>query len=158
MGRLLVNLGVFQALWVLLILFGDLLFIPALIWLVVHWCFFATSFEKRQLPLLIALGLIMDSILVALDILKFQQDFLPLWMIGLWCIFPTTLHQGLRWCWADRFWILPLSAIGAALTYIGGSSLGNLSFGYGTVLSGLILALSWFLYFAVIRRLNGVTA
>ena len=157
MVQLICNLVVFQALWFLLVFFGDFFFIPALMWLVIHWFFFAAPAEKRQLPTLVALGLIMDSILLTADVLQFQQDFLPLWMIGLWCVFPTTLHQGLRWCWAGRSWILPLSSIGAALTYVGGSSIGNLSFGYETISSGLILACSWFIYFTIIRRLNGVT-
>lgn len=147
------NLGVFQGLWFLLVLGGDAFFVFALGWLLFHAVSFCRSGEWRLLPIFILLGICMDSLLTALNVYQFSHSTwpIPLWLLGLWLIFPTTLLHGLRWCWSGQLWILIASALGAALTYIGGARLGDLAFPFGELPTIFILTACWTLYFGLVR-------
>ncbi|MEL0322269.1 MAG: DUF2878 domain-containing protein, partial [Gammaproteobacteria bacterium] len=56
-----------------------------------------------------------------------------------------------RWCWSGQIWILIASGLGAALTYIGGAQLGDLTFPSGELPTILILTACWWLYFGLVR-------
>ena len=150
------NLGVFQGLWFLLVLGGDGFVPAALCWLLYHLVRYSDPRERRLLPIYIALGIAMDSILAALNVYQFASDAwpIPLWLMGLWLIFPTTLGHGLRWCWSGKPWILAASAIGAALTYIGGARLSDLVFPLGELSSIVIISGCWMLYFGLVRVMS----
>ena len=150
------NLGVFQGLWFLLVLGGDGFVPVALCWLLYHVVRYSDPRERWLLPIYIALGIAMDSILAALNVYQFASDAwpIPLWLMGLWLIFPTTLRHGLRWCWSGKPWILVASAIGAALTYIGGARLSDLVFPLGELSSVVILSGCWILYFGLVRVMS----
>ena len=97
-----------------------------------------------------------ERILAALNVYQFASDAwpIPLWLVGLWLIFPTTLGHGLRWCWSGKPWILAASAIGAALTYIGGARLSDLVFPLGELSSVVIISGCWMLYFGLVRVMS----
>ena len=147
------NLGVFQGLWFLLVLGGDAFFVFALGWLLFHAVSFCQSGERRLLPIFILVGIVMDSALAALGVYQFNQSTwpIPLWLLALWLIFPTTLLHGLRWCWSGKIWILIASGLGAALTYIGGARLSDLAFPLGELPTILILTVCWSLYLGFVR-------
>jgi len=147
------NLGVFQGLWFLLVLGGDAFAVFALGWLLFHAVSFAESGEWSRLTIFSLTGIVMDSVLTMLNVYQFNQSAwpIPLWLLGLWLIFPTTLLHGLRWCWSGQIWILIASGLGAALTYIGGAQLGDLTFPLGELPTIFILTACWWLYFGLVR-------
>ena len=147
------NLGVFQGLWFLLVLGGDAYVIFALGWFLFHYVSYSEPQEKRLLPIYAVLGILMDGCLKAFGIYQFSNDAwpIPLWLLALWLIFPTTLSHGLRWCWSGKLWILIASAFGAALTYVGGATLGDLEFPFGEPVTVMTLTACWALYFGLIR-------
>ena len=147
------NLGVFQGLWFLLVLGGDAYAIFALGWFLFHFVSYSEPQEKRLLLIYAVLGILMDSSLKAFGVYQFSNDAwpIPLWLLALWLIFPTTLSHGLRWCWSGKLWILIASAFGAALTYVGGATLGDLEFPFGEPVTVMALTACWALYFGLIR-------
>ena len=147
------NLGVFQGLWFLLVLGGDAYAVFALGWFLFHYMSYSEPQEKRLILIYAVLGIVMDSGLTALGVYQFSDDAwpIPLWLLALWLIFPTTLSHGLRWCWAGKLWILIASAFGAALTYVGGAALGDLDFPFGEPVTVITLTTCWALYFGLVR-------
>jgi hypothetical protein len=147
------NLGVFQGLWFLLVLGGDAYAIFALGWFLFHYVSYSEPQEKRLLPIYAVLGILMDGCLKAFGVYQFSNDAwpIPLWLLALWLIFPTTLSHGLRWCWSGKLLILIASAFGAALTYVGGATLGDLEFPFGEPVTVMTLTACWALYFGLIR-------
>ena len=156
MGKVIRNLGVFQALWFLVVIGGDAFAVFAFGWALYHWVSYSDTRERLLLPIYAAIGLIFDGALTAVGVLTFSSNttLLPIWLIALWSIFPTTLNHGLKWCWSGPFWVLIASALGAALTYVGGARLGDLSFPYGDLTTTIILMISWAAYFTLIRYLS----
>lgn len=147
------NLGVFQGLWFLLVLGGDAYAIFALGWFLFHYVSYSEPQEKRLLLIYAVLGILMDGCLKAFGVYQFSNDAwpIPLWLLALWLIFPTTLSHGLRWCWSGKLLILIASAFGAALTYVGGATLGDLEFPFGEPVTVMTLTACWALYFGLIR-------
>lgn len=147
------NLGVFQGLWFLVVIGGDAFAVFAFGWAMYHVVSYADQREHWQLPIYIGLGLLMDWTLTSFGVFEFSTTTLalPLWLIALWFIFPTTLLHGLRWCWSGKYWVLLLSSLGAALTYIGGARLGDLLFPLGEMVSLIVLTIAWAVYFTLIR-------
>ncbi len=160
MGKVIRNLGVFQALWFLVVIGGDAFAVFAFGWALYHWASYSDAKERVLLPIYAAIGMILDGTLAAGGLFVFSNPntLLPVWLIALWSIFPTTLNHGLKWCWSGPFWVLILSALGAALTYVGGARLGDMSFLYGDLTTTVILTISWVVYFMLIRHLSSVKA
>jgi hypothetical protein len=160
MGKVIRNLGIFQALWFLVVIGGDTFAIFAFGWALYHWVSYSEAKERLLLPIYGAIGIILDGALAAVGLFEFSNPttLLPIWLIALWSIFPTTLNHGLRWCWSGPFWVLIASALGAALTYVGGARLGDLSLPYGDLFTTFVLMISWIVYFTLIRQLSSVKA
>lgn len=160
MGKVIRNLGVFQALWFLVVIGGDAFAVFAFCWALYHWVSYSDAKERMLLPIYTTIGMILDGMLAAVGLFMFSAPttLLPIWLIALWSIFPTTLNHGLKWCWSGPYWVLIASALGAALTYVGGARLGDLSFPYGDLTTTFILTISWVVYFILIRHLASVKA
>lgn len=110
-----------------------------------------------------AIGMVFDSLLVALGLLAYPSGTLiagtaPHWIVALWMLFATTLNVSLGWL-KHRLPIAVLfGAIGGPLAYWGGARLGAMTFLSPT--PGLIaLAIGWALFTPVLvilaRRFDG---
>jgi hypothetical protein len=154
------NLGVFQALWFLMVIGGDAFAVFAFGWTLYHWVSYSDAKERVLLPIYAAIGMLIDGTLAAIGVFTFPTSptLLPLWLFALWSIFPTTLNHGLKWCWSSSFWILIASAFGASLTYVGGAQLGDLTLPYGGLATTGILTIGWVVYFSLVRHLSSVKA
>ena len=132
-------------------------FVPvALCWLLYHVVRYSDPRERWFLPIYTALGIAMDSILAALNVYHFASDAwpIPLWLMGLWLIFPTNFRAWATVVLVGKPWILAASAIGAALTYIGGACLSDLVFPLGELSSVVIISGCWMLYFGLVRVMS----
>ena len=150
------NLGVFQGLWFLLVLGGDGFVPVALCWLLYHVVRYSDPRERWLLPIYIALGISMDSILAALNVYQFASDAwpIPLWLVGLWLIFPTTLGA-----WATVVLVGEAVDPGSERDrsrsdYIGGARLSDLVFPLGELSSVVIISGCWMLYFGLVRVMS----
>jgi len=76
----------------------------------------------------------------------------PIWILGLWLQFATTLHFSLGWL-SKRY---PLAAllglIGGPLAFLGGERLGAATFGDPRALSLGLIALAWAIALPVLVR------
>lgn len=81
--------------------------------------------EWFAIPLLASVGLIQDFILAQMNVLQFSTGQLPpLWLVGVWLMFVTTLNHSLKWL--QQRWLLAavLGAICGPLSYLAGERLG----------------------------------
>ena len=151
-----INLGIFQIFWVGLVLAGEWFIIPVCCWWVVHFRVYASAFERMLLPIFTIAGITMDQLFILLGLFQFNQisSALPLWMIGLWILFPTTLFHGLRWIWSKSTWILFASAGGASLNYVLGEKITSLTLPLSLQITAPTLIIAWSCYLLMVRRLS----
>lgn len=151
-----INLAVFQAFWFGLVILGDWFLLPVCLWWILHYRIFASTTERQLLPIFTVAGLTMDHLFALIGVFKFPSELpiLPIWMIGLWILFPTTLYHGLKWTWSGSKWIIPLCGIGASLNYVIGAKLASLSLPLGSLMTCFLLSLAWTAYLAFTRRIG----
>lgn len=155
MRAMLINIAGFQLVWFGLVLGGDWFFVAAVGWCAWHTLTIADRLERRQMLLWGTVGLSIDQILTFVGVLQFPQMALPvvpLWFVGLWLGFPTVLKHSLRWVWAGHPALTVLGAMGAAVTYVGGSRLAPLELPLGDLQTFIILTITWLFFFSVVRR------
>jgi len=93
-------------------------------------------------------GLLLDSGLTALGVLRFEAHpfapwLCPPWLCALWYLFATTLHQSLSWL-EGRTWLAALiGGIAGPISYGAGEALGALTLGVSRSGDLLLLALLW---------------
>ena len=156
MWPLVVNLTVFQTLWFGLVLVGDAVFPLAVLWALWHVLKIATPRERQMYPILVIAGLIMDEILTVAGVYQFDAfvlPVLPLWMLGLWLVFPTILNHGIRWVWRGSPLFLVLGSVGAASTYVVGANIAPLNLPLGAGITFVVVTAIWIGYFSLTRAL-----
>ena len=94
-----------------------------------------------------AMGLVADSLLVSLDLLRFTsgtviEGMAPYWIIAMWMAFATTLNVTFRWLKGRVGLAALLGAAGGPLAYYGGSKLGGVSL-LSPAESLVALAITW---------------
>jgi hypothetical protein len=77
------------------------------------------------------LGAVWDSLLVAWGLISYRDGTLlpntaPLWIVGLWALFATTLRSSLRWLTRNLAAAAGLGAVGGPLAYAAAGRLGAL--------------------------------
>ncbi|MFG1496696.1 DUF2878 domain-containing protein [Saccharospirillum sp. HFRX-1] len=126
-GLQLFNYAGFQAGWFLLVLTRS----PwALLWVAVfllcHYRWLAQPGEWRQVLPIMIFGATIDLLWHLSPWVEFTGAGwpMPLWLIGLWLMFPLTLNHSLAWL-ADRPLLQIFGGIfGAGGSYLGGAALG----------------------------------
>ena len=95
-----------------------------------------------------ALGLLLDSLLTGLGLLRFASGqwvawAAPLWIVAMWMMFSTTLNSSLGWM-KGRFGLAALlGALAGPLAYFGGAKLGAVGLHDTLAFSLLGIALAW---------------
>lgn len=121
------NYAGFQAGWFLLVLTRSpwaLLWVAA--FLLCHYRWLAQPGEWRQVLPIMVIGAAIDLLWHLSPWVEFAGAGwpMPLWLIGLWLMFPLTLNHSLAWL-ADRPLLQILGGIfGAGGSYLGGAALG----------------------------------
>jgi hypothetical protein len=91
----------------------------------------AQALEFRLVIAAAFMGIVVDNLLVATSQVRFASagglPFAPLWMLGLWIAFATTLNHSMLWL-MRRPWTAALGgAIFGPLAYLAGEKLGALT-------------------------------
>ncbi len=148
----LINMLAFQGCWFACVLGGDLIGISsALAFLLLH--LWITRGQGLGLSLLLtAAGILFDSLLSLLGVMRFGGEIwppIPLWLAALWLAFSLTPHYALGWLQGKRQLAAVLAFALAPLSYFAGQRLQVLeisSSGY------LLIALAWAMTFAILFR------
>jgi len=155
-GWLMGNALWLQAGWWACVLGADtpwlLLIVPA--GLAVHLFFCPDrSSELRALLIVAVAGCLLDSLLGALGVFRFEQWPLPLWLALLWLVLASGLRHSLAWA-GRPFWRGALAGmLGGPLAYLAGAPLADVELPLGPVGTGLLLAPLWALALPLAVRL-----
>lgn len=129
--RLLINLLFFQIGWFLAILTQSPWSVAwALLFLWVHYQYFAIPGEMKCVLPVIALGFVIDSLwqlspwILFLGAAPVDLLTLPYWMLALWIMFPLTLLHSLHWLQGRYYLQIILGVVGAGGSYVAGARLG----------------------------------
>ena len=107
--------------------------------------------ETSILLLAASVGIIVDSTLISLNVFSASQTpslpgLAPLWLIGLWALFGSTLNHSLSW-FRRHLWLAAMAGlVFAPLAYWSGHRLGALQFtnDYAHYWILLIIGSCWF--------------
>lgn len=159
-ARRLFNYLAFQLGWFVLVLTqSPWTLIWALLFVLGHGLWLATRAEWRHVLPIMLIGMVIDGLWQASPWVQFYGAGwpLPLWLIGLWLMFPLTLNHSLAWL-NHRPVLLVLGGIlGAGGSYLGGAALGAAEI---TGPARILLPLSWGLWlplcfrFGVVQKKN----
>lgn len=146
------NAVLFQIGWFACVLGGNTawLLVPLVI-LAVHW---AWQGDGRLMAEAFALGLLLDSALMWLNLFDFNPNgwLVPLWLALLWPLLATTLRHCLAWT-ARPWWLAAgLGAVAGPMSYYAGGRLAGVGFPHGTGVTVELLALIWAVVFVCLHR------
>ncbi len=105
------------------------------------------SSELRLILVAVAMGLVLDSLLVASGWLDYPNGQIvaglaPYWILAMWALFATTLNVTMRWM-RNRYWLAAaFGLVGGPLSYLAGQRLGAVQMVDGPAAVGA-LALGW---------------
>ncbi len=120
---------VFQAGWLVCILFGSLWAAAfTLCALVLHFVFYTQRLKDTvALLLAVVIGLVHDLLLLHTGSILFVESVYlpPLWLMCLWVLLGLTLNHSLSWIYSRPLWSGLLGAIAAPLSYMAGVKLSS---------------------------------
>lgn len=147
------NLGIYQIIWFLCVLWENKGALFALPLLVLHlWLSPHKKADLKMMALLLAGGALVDGALHYFGYIRFNVPALPipLWLAVIWLALATLPHHGLAWFKGRPTLSVVLGAMGGALAYGAGVRIGAAAF-TGTWLSSMILfAILWGLIFPAV--------
>jgi Protein of unknown function (DUF2878) len=92
--------------------------------------------ELWLVALAMALGLVVDSLLLATGWLSYpsgfwlpgpwQSNLAPYWIVAMWALFATTLNLSMGWLRGRPLLAVVMGGIGGPLSYLGGEKLGGI--------------------------------
>jgi O-antigen/teichoic acid export membrane protein len=155
---LVVNLLLFNAMWLGLVLIGDLFIPVAVVWLVSH--VYAQERRSKEVLLLLSIslvGVLVDSVLTLATFFVFKDHILiPVWLIFLWFCFAATVNHSLSFLKRNN-WFQVLAGVCAPLSYLAGARFEKVELPYGWIHSYLVLAAVWvalmLLFYAIRNRI-----
>ena len=110
-----------------------------------------TNPRRSELTLVLVsglMGLVVDSLLVAMGLLRFPSGSVvswlcPPWIIAMWMQFATTLRFSLEWIGRRLIVAVVFGALGGPLAYVIGERLGAVELGAPPAMTPLVLGTMW---------------
>lgn len=94
-------------------------------------------------------GILLDFINMKLGIISFnstQQNFIPLWLVILWCVFSLMIPHSLNWLRRKPILACVLGGIGGSLSYWLGHKLGAIALSDPITLAVSLYFIEWAIY------------
>ncbi len=156
----LINFVLFQAIWLIAILYQQAGAAICLLLLLLHFLLSPTPWlDFRTTACGILFGILLDYSLMLSGMYQFADGRFPLWLACIWIAFVLSLRHSLAWL-APRPWFVQalIGAIGGTLSYASGARLGAVSFGWPLLPTLVVLAGLWALVtpalFHLIERMS----
>jgi len=121
------------------------------------------SADLRLIPLVVAIGLLVDSAWIALGWLDYSapwpsSDFAPAWILGIWLAFSLTLNHSLSFLKRRYALASLLGAMGGPLAYwLAADGFGAVRFDAPVVTVLIGLGIAWGLMIPMLMRIAGDT-
>ncbi len=151
--RVVLNFILFQLGWFACVLGAAnqlpwLAFVVVICLLGVQLVFTPNPVKELQLILVVfVIGAIFDQLLLNHGVVRYQANgwsagLVPIWIIGLWIAFASTLNASLRWLQNRRLIAALFGVIGGPLAYMAAEKLGAVTLTI-TPSSHIVLAIGW---------------
>lgn len=113
----------------------------------------------RLIFLSVTLGLVLDSLALYLDLISYittpwwPLQLAPLWILGLWALFATTLNGYLAWI--NRFPLIGIlgGMVFGPLAYLAGLKLGAVVY-IASIATWIYLAFAWGIAMMILLKMN----
>ena len=154
--NLLLNIAIYQAIWFLCVLLGNLGALLSLPLLALHFLFSGKrAADARMMAILVTLGLIIDGSLRVAGVLALSGWGwpIPVWLATIWIGLATLPHHSLWWMRSRILVNILFGAIGGPLAYWGGTRLGAAAFPLSLEFSLLVLAVVWAVLWPLVMAL-----
>lgn len=151
--RIILNFVLFQLAWFACVL-GAANQLPWLAFVIagslvgIQLAFIPNPIKELQLMLIVCvIGAIFDQMVLNHGVVFYQANgwspaLVPIWIIGLWIAFASTLNASLRWLRDRRLIAVLFGAIGGPLAYMAAEKLGAVTLTI-TPSSHIVLAVGW---------------
>lgn len=128
--KLIINALVFQVLWFTCVQGNNLFALIALVVLLaIHQTLFRPQAQAWQLIILFSLlGYFGDSLITQLFSFHYMNQqglFAPIWLLGLWVGFSTTLNHSLKWIFNAHYYLILTAFLAVPASYMAGIKLSN---------------------------------
>ena len=113
--------------------------------------------ELRIITIAMLIGLVWDSLIVAMGWISYQSGMLvsfmaPYWIVLMWALFATTLNFSMSWLKANLLLAALFGAIAGPLAYYAGAKLGAVEF--NNVINSLIaLSIGWAIFTPLLLKI-----
>ncbi|MBX2848109.1 MAG: DUF2878 domain-containing protein [Acidiferrobacterales bacterium] len=152
--NLLVNAGLFQALWLSAVYGSAKGWLWPCIVLVIILAMWQlqpvrrAKSDKKLVLIAIIMGLVIDSIWINLGIMEFTNKtpigwISPIWILALWIGFALTINHSLSFLKIHPLLPILLGLISAPLSYYAGKRLGAVEYNYDALLVSAYIGLAW---------------
>ena len=124
------------------------------IYLILHFSFTPTRRNDiLTMCMLASFGIAMDYINMRIGIISFnninQSNFIPLWLITLWCVFSLMIPHSLHWLSKKPLLAFILGGIGGSSSYWLGHKLGAIILSQPVTISVAIYFIEWAFYIVI---------
>ena len=151
--RIVLNFILFQLGWFACVLGAAnqlpwLAFVIAVSLVGIQLAFIPNPMKQLQLILMVTvIGAIFDQLLLNHGVVHYQANgwspaLVPIWIIGLWVAFASTLNVSMRWLRNYRLIAIIFGAVGGPLAFMAAEKLGAVTLTI-TPSSHIVLAIGW---------------
>ncbi|WP_158969814.1 DUF2878 domain-containing protein [Paraglaciecola sp. L3A3] len=140
----LINAVLFQLAWFSAALLTEFAVVLISLLLVLHFLLLDRKLVDAKLLMLAPIGWLLDSVLLHFSIISTSNDWIPLWLVILWCMFILSLNHSLLWLSKLAVhWQSLIGAIAGCSSYMAAISFGALQSSFPWLWQIVFFALSW---------------
>jgi hypothetical protein len=148
MGKIILNMAIFQLGWMVCVVGGDFFAIAytAIALLVHHWYVLERNSEWQLIAIVAVVGGLWDMLMAFSGMIYYTDSgFLgiPVWLICLWALFATTFMHALSWLRRYLWIAAAFAAVLGPASYWFGSELSDAYLGTPVLTSLVVMAAGW---------------
>ena len=144
--NILLNIIVYQTVWVLCVFWENQGALAGLVLVLLHIAFSRRrSNDLKMIAFLLPVGTLIDGTLHLIGFMTYNTAALPIpfWLAVVWLALATLPHNSLKWLKGRSSLSLIFGAVGGPLAYWAGVKAGAAAFGIALIPSLLLLAVIW---------------